>query len=699
MKKILNLRLPVILAFTVAAGVALGYLFVFYSVDVRFIIAAIAFFAAIFIVCAVFVKRKTILVTIVLVGLLFTAGALNCFFRLDGYSDSPLIDGQTYEITACVYEKGENKRGEYVMLKNLRADGQKINGKMRAYLYETYGDFCDVGYDVKFTAEIGRNDPFPYGKLNFFAEENVKYDCTVYNSLTSERKFSPLASIRAAIRETLYSNLDKNTASVAFALLTGNTHAVDEGSMQNFRYGGIAHVFAVSGLHIGVVFLLIDFLTKKLRVNRYAAAAVCILFIFFYAAVCGFTVSSVRAAIMCAVSASGKLLHKKYDALNSLSVSAAVILAVTPLSLFAFGFQLSVGAVGGIIMLSNSLKSRFTVFPEKISSAAGASLAAQAGTLPVVLGRFGYLSAAGLLLNILVVPLISAVFVLLFVCTIFSSVFGFAAAYVMPVAALPLKLIISVLMSESFEGALLSGFGAGAFIPLYYICVFALSDKFNLKTAHRLTAVFCAMTALVSYVCVKAFPPRGVYKISVSANYGGGSVLIKHGKENILIVTQGLSPSGLQTMLSENYSADINTLIILGDENCATEFQTYGLNCDTVVVYKNYIPVQPFKDTTVLYESEFTAGGTHFAFTDGYSLTAKCGNITVGICAGETVNVGQCDLIVAQESNADCRAEYKAFYNDRSTLYGIYDCGNLVFTTDGEKLKLLTLVPYRPTID
>ena len=149
--------------------------------------------------------------------------------------------------------------------------------------------------------------------------------------------------------------------------------------------------------HIGVVFLLIDFLTKKLRVNRYAAAAVCILFIFFYAAVCGFTVSSVRAAIMCAVSASGKLLHKKYDALNSLSVSATVILAVTPLSLFAVGFQLSVGAVGGIIMLTNSLKSRFTVFPEKISSAAGASLAAQAGTLPVMLGRFGYLSAAGLL--------------------------------------------------------------------------------------------------------------------------------------------------------------------------------------------------------------------------------------------------------------------------------------------------------------
>ena len=129
MKKILNVRLPVILAFAVAAGVALGYLFVFYSVDVRFIIAAIAFFAAIFIVCALFVKRKTILVTIVLLGLLFTAGALNCFFRLDNYSDSPLIDGQTYEITACIYEKGENKRGEFIMLKNLRADGQKINGK------------------------------------------------------------------------------------------------------------------------------------------------------------------------------------------------------------------------------------------------------------------------------------------------------------------------------------------------------------------------------------------------------------------------------------------------------------------------------------------------------------------------------------------------------------------------------------------
>lgn len=694
MKKLLNVRLPVIFAFALAAGTALGFIFIYYSIDLRFIIAAIPVFAAVFIVCALILKRKTPLIAIAVVGLIFTAGAVNCFLRIDNYSDSPLTSGQTYEITATVYEKGKSARGEYVMLKNLRADGRKINGKMRAYLSEIYGDFCDVGYGVSFSAEIERYDPFPYGKLNYFAEENVKYGCTVYGSLTAKRGFSPLASIRAAIRGTLYSTLDSDTASIAYALLTGNTYEVDSDSMENFRYGGIAHVFAISGLHIGIVFWAISFLTKKMRMNKYAAAAVCLALIFFYAALCGFTPSSVRAAIMCAVAAAGKLFYRKYDSLNALSVAAAIILLITPLSLFAAGFQLSVCAVGGIVLLSKSLSARFENLPSKISSAAGASLAAQAGTLPVMLAKFGYLSGAGLLLNIFVVPLISIIFVMLLICTALSCLFGFAAHIIMPIAALPLKFLISALMTESFEGALLGGFGAGAFIPLYYLGLFALSDKINLKALQRITAFVCAAVMLVTYVSVKAFPPNGIYKIYVGANHGGGSVLIKHGKQNILIITQGLSASGIKTMLNEKYSADIDAVIILGGEDSATAFGAFGLDCEKLFCFSGNIQLQPYKDATVFYESEFTLGGTQFSFYDGYSLLAQCGGIKIGISAGET-SFTDCDITLAQNSTGET-AKFNAYYEDRSAPYSLYDCGALEFNVKDGNITLTTPIPDRP---
>ncbi|MDE6613449.1 MAG: ComEC/Rec2 family competence protein, partial [Clostridia bacterium] len=265
----------------------------------------------------------------------------------------------------------------------------------------------------------------------------------------------------------LFDNLDYSTASIAYAMLTGNTQSVDEGSLDSFRYGGIAHVFAVSGLHIGIVFFILSFITKKLRVNKFAAAALIVSCIFFYSGVCGFTLSSLRAAIMCTVSLAAKLTHKKYDALNALALSAVIILFATPLSLFFVGFQLSVCAVAGIYLLSKRIERPLKKLPKKLSSAVGVSFGAQAGTMPVMLANFGYLSGAGLLLNLIIIPLLSVIFQILFLSVLFCVIIAPAASFVIPVAALPLEAVTSFLIDAGFEKALISGFGAGAFVPLY----------------------------------------------------------------------------------------------------------------------------------------------------------------------------------------------------------------------------------------
>ena len=96
-------------------------------------------------------------------------------------------------------------------------------------------------------------------------------------------------------------NLDKDTAAICYAMLIGDTKGVDDATLDSFRFGGVAHIFAVSGLHIGLVYGVIAFAMKKLRANKFLSAAICIAVILLYSAVCGFTLSSVRAVIMCAV--------------------------------------------------------------------------------------------------------------------------------------------------------------------------------------------------------------------------------------------------------------------------------------------------------------------------------------------------------------------------------------------------------------
>lgn len=504
MKRLINVRFPVLLAIALSAGILLGFLFVYNGINLFWIIAVVPSTAIIFIICALFVRKNYILVMIILAALFLTAGTVLSYLRLDNFSKNEFSSDQTLYITATVLEKGVNSYGEYLILGDARADGLKTGGKIYAYLSEKYGDFCDVGYEVGFTSALKQYDAFLYGAPSYYAQNNIKYFCTVNGNLTAEYGYSFFGSLNTRIRNALYDNLDEDTAAVVFAMLTGNTLGVESGTLESFRYGGIAHIFAVSGLHIGILYAVIAFLCKKLKFNVYISAFVCVAAVFLYVGICGFTLSSLRAAVMCSVMTLTKLLHLKYDGLNALSIAVIFILIATPLSLFGAGFQLSVCAVAAIFLLSNKIAKTLkkTKCPDKICSAVGISLSAQAGVLPVMLADFGYISGAGLILNIVLVPLLSAVFVILFVCTAITSIFGGVTGILVTYSALPLEALISCLINAGFEKTLISGFGTGAFAPVYFLGLVILSDKINLKLFTRTVLIIITVAILSTYTLV-----------------------------------------------------------------------------------------------------------------------------------------------------------------------------------------------------
>lgn len=660
MKKFVNARLPLILVFALIAGILIGYLFILKDISLFYIIALVPAAAVIFILCIVF-SRKKLLIFSILTVVFLALGIAGSYLKLDSFDTKELVNGDTYFISATVCEKGKYDSGEYIVVKNASANGQKIKGKIKVYLSSDYGEYCAVGYKVKFTTSVTAYDTFAYGKLNYNALNNIKYRCNVYSGLTSEYRFSLFGSVNTKISNALYNNLDYDTAAVVYAMLTGNTDGVDDGAMSAFRYGGVAHIFAVSGLHIGIIYGLLRLFCKKLHLQKFLSFAICIIPLILYAGVCGFTLSSVRALIMCTVSAAARIFYAKYDVLNSLSLSVAVILLCNPLNLFNVGFQLSVCAVASIILLSKNIARPFKTIPKKLKDGISISLSAQAGTLPVMLTQFGYLSGAGLILNIIIVPVLSAIFSLLFIATLICTVLPFIAPYVLPYAALPLELTISALTNAGFEKALISGFGAGAFAFIYFFALLALSDKFNLKLKYRITAIICAVAVLCTYVPLKVFSPFSGHKIVVSAYYGGGEVLIKAKNNNILIITENLYLTRINSFLNEYYAQDIDALIILGGKNCVSAYGNSGFSCGAYVYY-GYINIQPFANKTVNYEKSFSLCGVDFEFADGYTLLADCDGTSFKI------NDGYFEI-----------ENEKISFNERNFENCVYNDGDFVF--------------------
>ncbi|MDD6927468.1 MAG: ComEC/Rec2 family competence protein [bacterium] len=266
-----------------------------------------------------------------------------------------------------------------------------------------------------FTAVLSAESKYSSGgKLNrkAFTERRFFGARSDFSDITQcDVKLSFTEKILFKARETLFNGMGKDEAALTYAMLFGDTSEIDRGLLENIRFSGVAHIFAVSGLHIGIVSSAVMLLFDKLKANKYISCLFTLAFSFFYCAICGYTSSSLRAFIMFAVLNAAKLTGRKNDLMNTVSLSALILLTVKPCELFSPGFLLSYGAVYGICLLTPSLKRIFSFLPESIREAVSVSLAAQTGSLPASVCFFGNVPMIALLLNLLILPLISVLFI------------------------------------------------------------------------------------------------------------------------------------------------------------------------------------------------------------------------------------------------------------------------------------------------
>lgn len=234
--------------------------------------------------------------------------------------------------------------------------------------------------------------------------------------------------IQNACSHQLYRYLPQKEASIIDTLLLGNKAALDTALKNSFSVSGAAHIGVVSGMHLSVissmVFSLLYFITGKRRLS----GGLSIIAVICFMLISGFSLSVIRAGIMCIVMLSGCLFSRKADSLNSLGFAVLLITLFSPLSILDVGFQLSVVSTLGIITLVpyivDSCKRYFRSYlAEKLLiTPIAISLSACIATAPIIALNFKYIGIYFIITNLLLtvaVPLL-LIFSLLFV--IFSFV-------------------------------------------------------------------------------------------------------------------------------------------------------------------------------------------------------------------------------------------------------------------------------------
>lgn len=333
----------------------------------------------------------------------------------------------------------------------------------KAYIVEDYlcfstGDIVEIEGTLTY---IAHNDKFDT-KYALRINNDVRYKISVKSiSVVSSGKLGFPDNLQLKIKKLLYENNDEKSASIAQALVLGDKFGIDDNLYDDIKASGLAHVLAVSGLHVSTLAGALYFLLKKLKVNPKISFVAVLILTFLYSMLCSFTASSLRAVVMSGVFTFASSFGRKKDDLSALSLSAIIILLFRPTALMDVGFLLSFSSVAGIFMFCKPFERVGNKIVDKISpkrhigkkfvSVCAVSLATNLTTYPLVAHFFSEVPTLFILSNFIVLPYIMVVYVFLLVLTLLSLITSWGGfVWIVKFLLLPFRAFVGWVGSISF---------------------------------------------------------------------------------------------------------------------------------------------------------------------------------------------------------------------------------------------------------
>ncbi|MCK5013429.1 MAG: ComEC family competence protein [Candidatus Omnitrophica bacterium] len=460
-------------------GVAISFgLGILLNEYIPFSFALLASLAVLFLLLTLLIQRMNIISTIFLLGSIVLLGALfsksyqvlpkdHIYHVAKYYRKNPvLIEG----VIASDVEDRDFFKGKKTIFMldakclKTRWGWKKKSGKVLVNIFHdkslTYGDCLIMEGKLHKPFEFSTDGTFSYGK--FLNRKGIRLILSVkkqgYVEIKESNKGDPIRALSLKVKHRLKTilsdNLSKNENSIMQAVLLGDRYNIPKHIRELFQISGVAHILAISGLHLGIVGFLIFLFLKMMPIPRKGQYLLTILLLIFYSFLTGGRSSVIRATVMGVVFLASFILEREGDSFNTLGLAALLILLMNPLNLFDVGFQLSFISVFTIISFYPKFMNIFKrLFPDKqpiiiryLLQSSAVSLAAYLGVAGLIAYYFQIVTPIALLANLIVVPLISAIVALgmglLFVGVVLPpAIFVFANC---------IKILLNVMVASTF---------------------------------------------------------------------------------------------------------------------------------------------------------------------------------------------------------------------------------------------------------
>ncbi len=365
-------------------------------------------FAALCIILMFFLNYKKQSGVFILCGILLLLTMLSTAHTLSNIDRCETLDCMTVSGEFVVVSASENNSGEYlceieVINCNYLQKGDKLNAN---YM----GPKIEMGKTLRANASLRKIEGGTTA-LNYYSKGIYLFADLSNIVLTSNDDYvlTGVSRIRKYIKTEIIKYFEKSEAATMLALLTGDRTYLSDSFYGNLKSAGVMHAMVVSGMHLSIIVGLSLFAVSKFIYNKFLKAFVIFITVLSVMAVCGFTMSIMRAGITYLIISLAILLERRYNPENSLGAAVSIVLLLNPLAIFSVSFQLSVLSTFGILSVALPIikfLSEEKIIKSKpllsVTSAVLISLSALVFTSPVTIRVFGYISNMSLASNLLI---------------------------------------------------------------------------------------------------------------------------------------------------------------------------------------------------------------------------------------------------------------------------------------------------------
>jgi competence protein ComEC len=561
------IRFVLFMSLGIVAGTFLPDLFEF--ILLFFAGISVLYFAAQFFRGYQFPSFQSVSFAVLAFLICFSFGYLNAYWQSEKHHKSHLLNVNADEINAfeaILLSDGkatEKTHGFKIEIHRVLLDGgwQTYTGNAMVYFQkDSLSKELKYGDEVLVKSRLGELEP-PKNPLEFNYKRFLGFDQIYHQQYVVSGTWLKVNEgygniiMAASIKSSQYLEgimneyiQDDRSLAIAKALTLGIKDELDNDLRKAYASAGAMHVLAVSGLHVGIIFLIISTVLKKWRNHkkgRIFFAGISLSVLWTYAFITGLSPSVQRAAMMFSFIILAQAMRRQTNIYNTLAASAFVLLSFNPFLLFSVGFQLSYLAVLGIVFFQpkfySLLQFKFVLW-DKIWAITCVSIAAQLATAPLALLYFHQFPTYFFLSNLVVIP---AAFVILnsSLFLLIISFWEWAAAWVGYIIDHFIQFInylvfsLEYLPNSTIEGVFINTPESWlVYIAIFFIALFISEKKLNYLKLAVLSLFF--MSASVCYRQYENFQQKKLIVYDTGMHH---ALAIRNGFSQILKVEKALA--------------------------------------------------------------------------------------------------------------------------------------------------------------